>query len=158
MAVAVNVAAFGKVDGLSRAYGDNRSFVVGVRHSAAHILDNHGVAQFPLRLEPSLGLIGSSPGSQRPHYFLLLVPVRGHHHFEQESLAARIEMRRLALVAKHLGSHGDGVFGAEWDVDLFLVVPVEVAEDQAVGAVGVVLPSFKYGGDVLAPCILDLRT
>ena len=66
-------------------------------------------------------------------------------------------MRRLTLIAKHFGSHGDRVLGAERDVDLFLVVPVEIAEDQAVGSVGVVLPSFKYGSDVLAPCILDLR-
>src|ERR1700674_1132557 len=65
-------------------------------------------------------------------------------------------MRRLAAIAERLASQGNGVAGAERDVDLLLVVAVEIPEDHAVGSIGVVFPAFKYGSDVLPPGILDL--
>jgi hypothetical protein len=65
-------------------------------------------------------------------------------------------MRGLALIAEHFGSHGDRILRAERNIDLFLIVAVEIAEDQAIGSVGIMLPSFKCGSDVLTACILNL--
>ena len=50
----------------------------------------------------------------------------------------------------------DRVVGADGDVDLLLVVPVHVAEDHVEAAVGVALPAFEHGHDVLAGGITDL--
>src|SRR5216683_4434229 len=66
-------------------------------------------------------------------------------------------MRRLPPIAERLASESDGVLSADRDVDLLLIVAVEIPEDHAVGSVGVVFPTFKYGSHVLTPRILDLR-
>src|SRR5262249_38479478 len=127
-----------------------------IADAALHILDEYILAKFPFRLKPTLGLVGSSAGSERPHHLLVLVPVRRYHHSQNESLPSGVEMGRLAAIAERLAFQSNGVVGPDRDIDLFLIIAVEIPEDHVVGPIGILFPAFKYGSDVLAPGILDL--
>src|SRR6202035_1425454 len=114
------------------------------------------LAEFPFRLEPSLGLVGLPVRCQGPNHLLLLVPILGHDHSKQEPLASRVEMRRLSAIDGCPGAYCNTVCGADGYVELLLVIPVEVPKDHAEGSVGIALPPLKHWRDVLAPRILDL--
>src|SRR2546423_7974666 len=84
--------------------------------------------------------------AQRPGD-LLLAEVCRHDHGEHAPMAARLEVRRLPLVG---GARGDRIVGADRDLERLFRISVEVAEGNAEGAVGILVPAFERWSDGLA--------
>ena len=120
--------------------------------AAAILLIRAGV-DLPDRHQRAVRLLGLAVARQRPDQ-ILLAPVLRHAHREDVLLAPRIEVRRLSLID---AARLERVVRADRHVDLLLVVPVHVAEDHVEAAVGVALPAFEHGDDVLAGGVADLR-
>src|ERR1019366_2295645 len=110
-------------------------------------------AEFPFRLEPSGGPIGSPVGGQCPHNFLFLIPVGGNHNSEEESLTSRVEMLRLPAIT----ARSYRVIGADRNIQFLFIVPVQISEDHAPGSVGIVFPSLEYGSHILSRGVVHLR-
>ena len=98
----------------------------------------------------ALGLAVAGQGPDE----ILLAPVFRHADGEDVLLAARVEVRRLTLVD---AARLERVVRPDRHVDLFLVVPVHVAEDHVEAAVGVALPAFEDRDNVLARRVTNLR-
>ena len=111
-----------------------------VRHEHAVVDEVVGMQR---RVGPLRLAIGTR---QRPDH-LVVAEVGGHVHLEQEPVAARQETRRLAQVR---AAGVEPVVRTGRDVDFLFPVPIEVAEDQVEGPVGVGLPSFVGGHHLLA--------
>src|SRR5712692_4871664 len=92
---------------------------------------------------------------QRPNQLSFRTQVFLDHYFEHETLAARIKVSRLAAVAARVATRIDGVVGPDGNVDLLLIVPVHIPENQRERAVLVPLPSLEGRSYVLSPGILD---
>src|SRR5262249_36202124 len=77
---------------------------------------------------------------------VFLAEVRRHLNAEDETVAARQEMRRLSLVG---AADIEPVVGTDRHVDLFFPVPVHVAEQEVLRPVRVLLPALVGRRDVL---------
>src|ERR1700737_23921 len=86
-------------------------------------------------------------GHQRPHQFTV-AKVRRNANTEDESVAAREQVRRLSLI----GPAGLYVIGGtERGVDLFVPITIEVPEQQIERPVWISLKPLKHGGDGPVP-------
>src|SRR5207302_8254004 len=63
------------------------------------IFGNQQLIDFPFRLQPALRNIRSSTIRECPYHPLIFGPVLGHDYLEYKPSSARIEVRRLALIA-----------------------------------------------------------
>ena len=120
----------------------------GIRDS---VLGDQQLVYFPFRLQPTLGEIRSAPIGECPDQPLVLGPVLGHSHLEHKPSSARVEVRRLALIAV---AEIKAVLGAERDVDFLVGVPVLVAEVKRERPVGIAFPAIKRGTYILASMVL----
>src|SRR6266850_6090104 len=152
------------VDCLSRAAGHCWRTIlvieVGLVRPGRHqrritrgILGNEILVDLPFRLEPPFRLTGLPVGRQRPDRSPVFRPVRRHDHFEDPPPSRRIEVSQLASIAARI----ERVVRTDRYVELFRGVPVEIAEVQRVGSVGVRFPSVKCRTDVLSPGVTGLR-
>ena len=102
--------------------------------------------------QPPDRAVGPAVGGDRPDE-LLVTPVGRHAHAEGETLAPRIEERRLSPVGV---TRLEVVVGTDRDIEVLFVVAVQVPEEHVEAAVGVLLPPFEDRLEILA-AVIGLR-
>ena len=93
----------------------------------------HHVVDEVVGPQRGVGLFGLAVRRQRPDQLSLSLKPFGTLHPEHEAVAARQEVRRLALIG---AADVEAVVGADRHVDLFFPVAVHVAEQEVLRAVG----------------------
>lgn len=116
------------------------------RATRSNIHLDHAVIHFPFRLEPPVGGGGAAGAGKRPDKPFPFVPVLWQFDFEDEQMSPGIEMGGLA----HVFAQIKPIIGADRNVRLLIVVPIEIAEPHYYAAVGQLLRAFEKGLYVFA--------
>ena len=136
---------------MTRLHGQGRppvdvEFIDTPPEPGAVVRRNRVHVDFPLRLQPAIGVLRAPVRRQLPDKLAVLRKIGRHEYLELIPVRARIEIGGLPAIGF---SRREKIVLPHRHVGTFAVVPVQIAEMEPVASVVVAGPSFEDGLDIL---------